>query len=149
MVVPEGTEEMVAAAAVDHGRADHAFYCAGGQHCACSLYLFAFLIIVHAEKLSGQGNYAGDHCGAARALCGLTEARSSLLCVRDGDYRCVELLSEREDPLGLEQAVVAAGGGEQPGVAWARVFPGADADGGDPASWEKGPAAAIRPECDE
>jgi hypothetical protein len=70
MVVPSGTEEMVAVAAVDHGRIDHTFYRAGEFICACSFYLLAFLIFyaVVVKKLSGQGNRAGYHGRSPRAL---------------------------------------------------------------------------------
>ena len=63
MVVPSGAEEMVVVAAVDHGRIDHAFYRAGEFFCACSFYLLAFLIFyaIVVQKLSGQGNRAGDY----------------------------------------------------------------------------------------
>ena len=51
MVVPEGTEEMVALAAVDHGRPDHAFYRAGEYVCSGPLYLLAILISLVCPKI--------------------------------------------------------------------------------------------------
>jgi hypothetical protein len=54
MVVSAGTEEMVAVAAVDHGRIDHALYRAGEQLGACSFYLLTFLILMPSSSKNYQ-----------------------------------------------------------------------------------------------
>ena len=54
MVVPAGTEEMVAVATVDHGRIDHPLYRAGELLCSGSFYLLAFLILMSSSSKNYQ-----------------------------------------------------------------------------------------------